>query len=80
MANSHILVGATASPARPVVRRISPSDLYQSLARGIDDFAAMPSHAVFLCVIYPLLGMLLIALFAARHFGRFNGGNAAKFS
>ena len=23
------------------------------------------------------LGMLLIALFAARHFGRFNGGNAA---
>ena len=26
------------------------------------------------------LGMLLIALFAARHFGRFNGGNAGKFS
>lgn len=24
------------------------------------------------------LGMLLISLFAARHFGRFNGGNAAK--
>ena len=24
------------------------------------------------------LGMLLIALFAARHFGRFNGGNGAK--
>lgn len=23
------------------------------------------------------LGMLLIAIFAARHFGRFNGGNAA---
>ena len=26
------------------------------------------------------LGVLLISLFAARHFGRFNGGNAAKFS
>ena len=62
MAYSHILVGAAANPARPVVRRISPSDLYQSLARGIDDFAAMPSHAVFLCVIYPLLGLLLIAM------------------
>jgi uncharacterized membrane protein len=61
MANSHILVGASASPARPVVRRISPSDLYQSLARGVDDFLAMPSHAVFLCLIYPLLGLFLIA-------------------
>jgi membrane associated rhomboid family serine protease len=26
------------------------------------------------------LGMFLIAIFAARHFGRFNGGNAAKAS
>jgi uncharacterized membrane protein len=62
MANSHLLVGATTNPARPVVRRISPSDLYQSLSRGIDDFTAMPSHAVFLCVVYPLLGLFLIAL------------------
>jgi uncharacterized membrane protein len=60
MAYSHILVGT--SPARPVVRRISPSDLYQSLAHGIDDFMAMPSHAIFLCVIYPLLGLFLIAM------------------
>jgi uncharacterized membrane protein len=62
MANSHILVGANESPARPVVRHITPSDLYQSLARGFDDFTAMPSHAVFLCVIYPLLGIFLIAI------------------
>ena len=45
MATAHILVGASTSPAQPVVRRISPSDLYQSLARGVDDFMAMPSHA-----------------------------------
>lgn len=62
MTTSHILLGASASPARPAVRRISPSDLWQSLASGIDDFAAMPSHAVFLCVIYPLLGALLIGM------------------
>jgi len=62
MAYSHILVGASTSPAQPVVRRIGPSDLYQSLARGVDDFLAMPSHAVFLCVIYPLLGIFLVAL------------------
>src|SRR5215471_15336550 len=59
MANSHILVGAITNPLQPVVRRISTSDLYYALARGYDDFAAFPSHAVFLCVIYPLLGILI---------------------
>ena len=62
MANSHILVGAITNPLRPVVRRISTSDLYYALARGYDDLAAFPSYAVFLCVIYPLLGILLIGL------------------
>jgi uncharacterized membrane protein len=60
MSYSHILTGA--GPATPAVRRIWPSDLYHALERGIDDFMAMPSHAVFLCVIYPLLGILLIAM------------------
>jgi uncharacterized membrane protein len=59
---SHILVGASTNPARPAIRRVTPSDLMDSLARGIDDFTAMPSHALFLCVIYPLLGILLIAV------------------
>jgi uncharacterized membrane protein len=62
MANSHILVGASTNPLQPVVRRISTSDLYYALARGYDDFAAFPSYAVFLCVIYPLVGILLIGL------------------
>lgn len=62
MANSHILVGASTNPLQPVVRRISTSDLYYALARGYDDFAAFPSHAVFLCVIYPVLGILLMGL------------------
>jgi uncharacterized membrane protein len=62
MAYSHILVGTSTDLVRPEIRRVSPSDLFKSLARGIDDFAAMPSHAVFLCVIYPLLGILLIGL------------------
>lgn len=62
MAHSHILFGASANPTLPMVRRIAPSDLWHSLARGLDDFAAMPSHAVFLCVIYPLLGIFLVAV------------------
>jgi uncharacterized membrane protein len=62
MSNSHILVGATTSPAQPVVRRIAVADIFSALTRGIDDFTAVPSHAVFLCVIYPLLGLVLIGL------------------
>jgi uncharacterized membrane protein len=62
MASLHILVGASANPAHPVIRRITPGDLQHALARGLDDFFAMPSHAVFLCVIYPLLGLLLVSL------------------
>lgn len=61
MAYSHILVGAGTKPMHPAVRRIGASDLMQALTRGYNDFSAMPSHAVFLCVIYPLLGLLLIA-------------------
>ena len=62
MSYSHILTGESVSPARPVVRHITPSDLYQALSRGVDDFMAMPSHAVFLCAIYPVLGLFLIAM------------------
>jgi uncharacterized membrane protein len=59
---SHILVGASTSPARPVVRHIAVSDLRYALARGFDDFSAMPSHAIFLCAIYPLLGIVLVEM------------------
>jgi uncharacterized membrane protein len=62
MTTSHILVGASMNPAQPAIRRVTPSDLWQSLRSGIDDFSAMPSHAIFLCVIYPLLGLCLIAM------------------
>jgi len=62
MSYSHLLVGATARPVRLEVRHITPSDLWQALAEGFSDFAAIPSHAIFLCVIYPLLGLRLISL------------------
>jgi uncharacterized membrane protein len=62
MTSSHLLVGATTSSL--AIRRITPADLMQALARGWDDFAAMPSHAIFLCIIYPLLGLWLVSLAA----------------
>jgi uncharacterized membrane protein len=62
MTYSHILLGASTTTGVPVVRRIAPGDLFRALGRGVDDFVAMPSHAVFLCVIYPLLGIVLVSL------------------
>ena len=59
MAHSHLLLGIGETPARVEVRRIGFSDLKDALSRGFDDFMAMPSHAVFLCLIYPLLGFVL---------------------
>ncbi|MBI5129732.1 MAG: DUF2189 domain-containing protein [Rhodopseudomonas palustris] len=51
--------GAAATPA---VRRITFADLHDALRRGWDDFKAVPSHAVMLCVIYPVLGLVLARL------------------
>ena len=62
MAFSHILVGASEHAADPAVRKIAPADLADALKKGWDDFSAMPSHAVFLCVIYPAIGILVAAL------------------
>ena len=46
----------------PTVRRIAPADLRDALTRGLDDFAAFRSDVVFLCVIYPLVGLVLARL------------------
>ena len=62
MANFHIVAGAGDSPAHPVVRKISSADLKEALAKGFDDFWAMPSHLVFLGLIYPIVGVCLAAL------------------
>jgi uncharacterized membrane protein len=45
--------------AIPVVRKIKLSDLHDALRLGWEDFKAVPSHAIILCVIYPVLGLVL---------------------
>jgi uncharacterized membrane protein len=62
MSQSHILVGASEYTAEPAVRRIATSDLMEALKKGYADFSAMPSHAVFLCVVYPVIGIMLAGL------------------
>lgn len=47
------------APALPEIRNITPADLKDALAKGVDDFSAMPTHAVFLSLIYPIVGLAL---------------------
>src|ERR1700742_5237760 len=61
-AQAHVLTGAGAEPAAPAIRRIGPADLFDALARGWEDFAATPSHGVFLVIIYPALGIAIAGL------------------
>jgi uncharacterized membrane protein len=62
MAVSHVLLGAWDAPAQIAVRRIELADIKDALKKGANDFYAMPTHAIFLVVIYPVVGLLLAQL------------------
>ena len=65
MAQANTIYGETyRHPARatPVVRRIGPADLFRALHKGWQDFLAAPTQLVFLCLVYPLIGLLAAAL------------------
>ncbi len=64
MASYHSNVASHVRPADEVeaelsIRTISLSDLSRALRLGWEDFKEMPSHALMLCAIYPLLGLVL---------------------
>ncbi|SDD89114.1 DUF2189 domain-containing protein [Belnapia rosea] len=49
---------ANATDTAPAVRRIGIADLREALARGLDDFLATPTQLAFLCVLYPVVGLV----------------------
>lgn len=51
----------------PEVRRIGLSDLKDALAKGIEDFNAVPTHALFLLLFYPIVGLILFRIYAGQH-------------
>jgi uncharacterized membrane protein len=59
MTQLHMLVGADEAQALPEVRKIGIGDLKDALAKGVDDFWAMPTHVIYLSIIYPLIGLTL---------------------
>src|ERR1700736_4990878 len=52
-------LAAQDTAAAPVIRTIGLSDLHDALRLGWEDLKAVPSHAIILCVIYPILGLVL---------------------
>jgi uncharacterized membrane protein len=50
------------------VRRIGVQDLGDALGKGFQDFAASRTDAIFLCVIYPFMGLVLARLVSGSEF------------
>jgi uncharacterized membrane protein len=61
---AHAVRGSTEmrEAARPAVRRIEPADLKDALAKGVADFGAYRTDVMFLCLIYPIAGLVLSRL------------------
>ncbi|TIO08279.1 DUF2189 domain-containing protein [Mesorhizobium sp.] len=59
MASFHVMSDARGMHVQPTVRRIATADLMDALRLGVEDFWAKPSHYVFLCLIYPIVGLIL---------------------
>jgi uncharacterized membrane protein len=60
MTHLDMTVGSDTSQALPMVRKIGMMDLKDALAKGIEDFRAIPTHVIFLSIIYPV-GALVVA-------------------
>lgn len=60
MASFHVFAGAQKTIAHPKVRQIGIQDVIDALRLGFEDFWEKPSHYVFLCLIYPIVGIVLL--------------------
>ncbi len=56
---NQITESAVYTAVQPEIRKIGIADLRDALTKGIADFEAMPTHLVFLCIIYPILTLLM---------------------
>ena len=53
-----VLTATTIPAALPGVRRIGTADLREALRKGLADFEAIPTQLVFLCLLYPIIGLV----------------------
>jgi uncharacterized membrane protein len=59
---------ATHATEAPMVRKITVADLKGALASGLQDFAAARTDVIFLCLIYPVIGIFIAAAEARGQF------------
>jgi uncharacterized membrane protein len=59
MARTDVILPVEPAVELPAIRKIGLADLRDALARGVADFWAMPTHVVFLSLIYPIVGIAL---------------------
>lgn len=55
-ATAHSIHG---SPGAPAIRRIAVADLREVLRKGLEDFGACRTDVLFLCIFYPVAGLIL---------------------
>lgn len=67
MANAWTNDRLTAGVSQPAIRRIGTADLRAALQEGWDDFLAIPTQLVFLCVLYPIVGLVTARAFSGGH-------------
>ncbi len=64
MADHGAITGSEISYTQPNVRKIGMSDIGDALTSGLADFKAMPTHLIFLCLIYPIVTLLFARAYA----------------
>ncbi len=64
MANQGAITGSEASYSQPTINKIGMADIRDALASGLVDFKEMPTHLIFLCLIYPIVTVLFARAFA----------------
>ena len=62
--SSEKAVDANTNLGHSGIREIGTADLRDALARGIADFMEQPTHLIFLCAIYPVVGLFVARLAA----------------
>lgn len=58
MAQQDSIVQATVDPDIPAINKLDRRDLFEVLAKGVDDFKEKPSHIFLLVLIYPIIGIV----------------------
>jgi uncharacterized membrane protein len=60
MGTFHVVANAEGTLVHPQVEQIGVLDVLDALRRGWNDFREKPSHYVFLCLLYPVAGVVLV--------------------